>query len=164
MLREVNLPAAISSQLFLGAMPGRHQSFGTAEIEILDVGVHRVVCLAPLNEIRQKSPEYAHAIEHRSFSWVQEFFEIPDYGVPQDREAFWRLAETLAGRLRSGEKILIHCGAGIGRTGTLAVCILMALGVTRPEACKDITDAGAGPERRSQEDLVRWAAQRALQN
>jgi hypothetical protein len=57
-------------------------------------------------------------------------FAVADYGIPEDRETFWHLAQCLAAGLHSGERVLIHGGAGIGRTGTLAICVLLALGMT----------------------------------
>ena len=63
MFRAVDLPAGIAGQLFLHSMPGRDEPYITAEAEILEKGISRVVCLAPIDEIRHKSAEYARAIE-----------------------------------------------------------------------------------------------------
>jgi protein-tyrosine phosphatase len=53
---------------------------------------------------------------------------------------------------------LIHCGAGIGRTGTLAAGVLIVLGMDEPDALKNVDDAGSHPERRSQREVIRWIA------
>jgi len=70
----------------------------------------------------------------------------------------------MAQALRLGERVLIHCGAGIGRTGMLATCVLMHLGVSRCEATQAVTGAGAGPETIPQEGLVGWVADRLRLN
>jgi hypothetical protein len=33
--------------------------------------------------------------------------------VPEDRDAFWALANDVANRLQSGEAVLIHCAGGV---------------------------------------------------
>ena len=65
------------------------------------------------------------------------------------------------GGLSAGRRVLIHCGAGIGRTGTLAVCVLVALGQTRAEAEAVVRAAGSQPETPEQHALVGWWAGRA---
>jgi protein-tyrosine phosphatase len=92
--------------------------------------------------------------------WTQQLFGIPDYGVPHDATPFVNLAQGIAQALQLGERVLIHCGAGIGRTGTLAICVLMHLGVGRCEATEAVADAGAGPETMPQQGLVGWVADR----
>ncbi len=140
-------------------MPGRNESFGSIKEEIVGAGVNRVVCLAPLDEICQKSPDYKRAIDQGELPWVHEPFPVEDYQAPEDREGFLRLARRIAAHLQSGEKILIHCGAGHGRTGILAVCVLMALGMAETPARKNVCNAGSDPERPDQHEVIRWIAE-----
>lgn len=41
--------------------------------------------------------------------------------------------------LKSGESVIIHCSAGLHRTGLLAYCVLRSAGMTRNEALEVIT-------------------------
>ena len=51
---------------------------------------------------------------------------------------------------------MIHCGAGVGRTGTFAVCLIIALGASGAEAREAVGLAGSHPETGGQEDLIAW--------
>jgi protein-tyrosine phosphatase len=139
-------------------MPGRYNPLSTSISEIENKEIDIVVSLTSFEEIRQKSQEYANAINDRSLGFERMEFPIIDFGIPQDSIAFLDLARNLAGRLESGENLLIHCGAGIGRTGTLASSILLSLGKDLNESLKIIKNAGSNPETNEQMDLVRWVA------
>jgi protein-tyrosine phosphatase len=52
---------------------------------------------------------------------------IPDFGVP-DPEEFLPALRDLAGDLRRGAHIAVHCFAGIGRSPTLAAAVLVLAG------------------------------------
>ena len=57
--------------------------------------------------------------------------------------------------------MLAHCGAGIGRTGTLAASVLVFLGVPLDQALETVHAAGSYPERPEQLELVEWVARSA---
>jgi len=56
-------------------------------------------------------------------------FPVPDRGVPPPGAAFSELVSDLTAELRAGRGIGIHCRMGVGRSASLAVCVLAALGV-----------------------------------
>lgn len=162
MLREVDIPE-VSGRLFLSRMPGRYGSFAQESQEIVNRGIDTVVSLTPLDEVSKKSPAYAEAISTNALSWERKEFPIQDYGIPTEREAFLNLAWGIAKDLQAGKRTLIHCGAGVGRTGTLAVCVLMALGMEREAALDSVDAADAGPETAEQRELVRWVSETFLE-
>jgi atypical dual specificity phosphatase len=137
-------------------MPGRYEPFEEAWAEIKRYKITCVVCLTPMEEIRRKSPEYAYAIEADKVLWNQEMFPIPDYGIPENRHTFLDLVRSIAQRLREGEHVLVHCGAGYGRTGLLAICVLIALGLGKSEANRRIEEAGSRPETEAQREMIDW--------
>jgi len=158
-LRPVHLPPGIAGALVLRSMPGLGEDFSAATDEITRCRIGRVVCLAPADEVSRRSPAYAAAIAAGRVAWTHEPFAVADGGVPDDPEAFWALAQRLAVALRAGDRILIHCAAGIGRTGMLATCVLLALGVGAEPAGAAVRAAGSRPETRLQFELVRGLAE-----
>jgi protein-tyrosine phosphatase len=57
-------------------------------------------------------------------------FPIRDVNVPREAEAeeYRVLIATIIERLKRGETVVVHCRGGLGRTGTVAACVLVALG------------------------------------
>lgn len=158
MYRAVELPEAVAGRLYLGSMPGRYEAFEEAWSAIGRRRIARVICLVPPEELRDKSPRYARALDEGKTPWKHESFPVEDLEAPADREAFWTLARKAAGRLAAGETILVHCAAGIGRSGTFAVCVLLALGMGADAARTAVRRAGSGPQSTAQDEMVHWAA------
>jgi protein-tyrosine phosphatase len=155
MLREVQLDQ-LPGCLFLTGMPGRYNSFASDVQAILTGRIDTVLALASVDETRRKSPEYSEAILSGKLPFSRKEFSIPDYGVPADKSAYLRVVQEAAANLQAGKNILIHCGAGIGRTGTLAASILTAFGYSVTEALSRVEEAGSGPETPEQRDLIEW--------
>lgn len=89
MFRQVELPTGVEGRLYLHSMPGRYEPVEHAISEVQRLGIARIVSLAPIKEIRVKSPTYATAIEAGSLPCAQVIVPIPDYGVPETRMNSW---------------------------------------------------------------------------
>jgi protein-tyrosine phosphatase len=153
-LRQVVLPQEIPGALFLSSMPGRDGPMEQAIQDMRDLGIDRIVCLTPDDEIRMKSPDYAAALKRGVLPCSVQRFPIADFGVPDDRRAFLSLVRQLGDSLRRGERLLVHCSAGFGRCGTVATCAIVALGI-EPDAAREAVTRGGG---RPEHDLVHWLA------
>ncbi len=151
MFRHVRLPPEVRGTLYLHSMPGRHEPFDVARAAIVGSGIEQVVCLTPDEEIRERSPEYAAAIA-AGLPWRHVAVPVPDFGIPEDAESFRQVARSTAESLRRGANVLVHCAAGIGRTGTFAVAVLCQLGVALPHAHRLVREAGSS----SESDAQRW--------
>ena len=133
---------------------GKHVVGADPEAALERVGATAIVCLSERHEIEARYPAYVEWLRThggRRAVW----FPIPDLHAPAMPE-LKPFVEDLVRRLDAGEALLLHCGAGIGRAGTVAACILMALGVGRDEALRTVAAHRpmAGPEAGAQRDAV----------
>jgi protein-tyrosine phosphatase len=163
MFRRVNLPARIPGKLLLHSMPGRFEAIERVWHQLRIDAVSAIVCLNEKHELQIKSSQYAEALENGTVPCSVLPFQIREGGVPEDRDAFWILANDVANRLRSGEGVLIHCAGGVGRTAMLAVAVLLVLGEALNEAERMISRAGSTVETMPQIEMLSWCVSRSQQ-
>lgn len=158
-LREVSLPPTVEGKLFLSRMPGRESSFEGDLDTIRARSIEHIICLAEMEDVPE---DYRQALEKGRLAtfarWLH--FPIRDYGVPENREDLLLLARLTAELLQKGKAVLIHGGYGRGRTGMVAIMVLVALGLELPDAQERVREAGSFPQVSEQHQLVRWAAGR----
>ncbi|MFC3059998.1 protein-tyrosine phosphatase family protein [Paenirhodobacter populi] len=145
-LRRVSLPAGISGRLWLTEMPGRSTLLSDFLSVARELGITGVVCLVPPENITHSAPDYAAARSVGLEDMQLLDCPIPDYGLPPDTIAFQAFIGDLANRLRQGERLVIHCAAGVGRTGMAAVVLMRALGLSPADALATVWAAGSRPE------------------
>jgi protein tyrosine/serine phosphatase len=158
--RALELPAGVAGALYLSSMPGRYRPFDRDLREADELGVATVLCLNPRDEIEWKSPHSHAALNDGSHGWRVIEHPIEDFRAPGRNDAFVALIDDIAGHLRAGERLMLHCAGGIGRTGTVGSCILIALGLSPDEALATVRRARAWPENKAQTDFVHWFAAR----
>jgi protein-tyrosine phosphatase len=155
-LRPVALPAGVPGTLWLSSMPGRSGPWTVFETEARRAGLTLVVCLTPRDEVAELSPAYDAAVAQGGmpFRWLH--LPLPNFGVPQDQGEFRREIAGIADAVRGGEAVMLHCAAGLGRTGTAAACVLKALGASHADALERVRQAGSNPQNALQSGLVDW--------
>lgn len=137
---------------------GKHLVGPDVEAAIERVGADVVLCLSERHELEDRYPGYLAWLRTDDRAW---WFPIPDLGAPPVEEAA-ALAEELVGHLAGGRTVLAHCGAGIGRAGTVAAAALVVRGATADEAVAVVAASRplAGPEAGAQRAVLDALARR----
>lgn len=148
---QIPLPSACPGELWLC---GKHVIGVDVEATLAFTGANHVACLTQRHELLDRYPDYVSWLDSNQparATWAA----TPDLGTLSADESL-QLYRTLTNSVQAGAKLIVHCAAGIGRSGTVAVAILMLLGFEIGEA-EDIVAAHrpmAGPETGPQRDLL----------
>lgn len=156
-IRQVRLPE-VAGRLFLSDLPGRSSLFAEDLTLIQEHEISTVICLATPAELTTHSPGYMEASRDGIVPWRQLSLAMEDGQAPESLKAVLEMIEQAVGALRDNQNVLVHCLAGIGRTGTLAIGVLIGVGLSVLEASVRVADAEAGPESGAQEALIEQIA------
>jgi len=127
-----------------------------------ETGADLIVCLCERPELIDRYPAYVEWLELQSGPDGQAlWFPVPDLHAPS-LERVRPFLEQLSEHVQAGRSLLMHCGAGIGRTGTMAVALLMHMGIPHDDALSTVARARpmAGPEVGAQTQLLALLASR----
>ena len=95
--------------------------------------VHVLVCSLQDHELEQLNiPELVPQAEAHGMEVLR--LPIPDGGVLPGPDPVAQLVEKITRRARDGKNIVIHCAGGLGRTGTIAGCLLVQHGSTAADS------------------------------
>ncbi len=134
--------------------PGRHLDLEVRLRDDLDALVedHRAKLLVTLLERRELAQlgGLSRAARQVGLAWVH--FPIPDMGVPADLAATRGLVGRIVATLDRGENVVVHCWAGLGRTGTIAACCLVTRGVPPARAIELARAARRGAVQRPEQE------------
>jgi protein-tyrosine phosphatase len=135
---------------------GKHAVGPDVESLLARTGADTVVCLTERHELADRYPDYVswldqHAATGRRAVW----FPVHDLHAPEV-ERGRILVDDLVARVQAGHGLVVHCAAGIGRTGTTAVAMLIAMGDDPEHALAHVRAHRpmAGPEVGSQADFI----------
>ena len=145
---------AVPGRIWLAAMPGRLESWDGFLAQARAHSIARVVCLTPRHEIASLSPAYHAALAHAELPFTWQALPMRDLGLADQAQVFRDGIDAVAQAVRAGDAVLLHCAAGIGRTGTAAACLLKRLGVPTAVAVQRVRDAGSSPESALQSGLI----------
>jgi protein-tyrosine phosphatase/nicotinamidase-related amidase len=119
----------------LTILPGRRDRGRDAEADVAHLVAERVtdvLCLLPDGELA------AYGVSdllgrYRGAGLGVRQAPIADQSIPTLAEAT-SVVDWLRSRLRAGGRVVIHCAAGLGRSGTIAACLLRAEGASADDA------------------------------
>ena len=116
-------------------------------------GCQRIVTIQGRNEA---PGQIERAAREAGVAWT--WVPVGHGGFPEDEadRLMRRGLQELAAAVETGESVLVHCSAGIHRTGMLVFALLRWLGVPEPEALERL--AAMRPETREgvREEHLAW--------
>ncbi|MEQ8547009.1 MAG: dual specificity protein phosphatase family protein [Cyclobacteriaceae bacterium] len=101
--------------------------YGDWEEDIEHLKKHNITHIVSLTE----RPLVEEGLTAEGFEF--EHFPIRDMNIPMPRNAF-ELISKMVENVNNGKKYLIHCKGGVGRTGMIGACYLVAKGLPADEA------------------------------
>ncbi len=151
-IHEIPLPPPTRGRLWLC---GKHAIGPDPEGLMASVGADTVVCLNEEHELADRYPDYVVWLRTQPPERVV-WCPIPDLDAPEF-DGFVPVLTDLVDRVAAGDRLIVHCGAGIGRAGTTAVAVLVSLAVPLDVALARVRRhrPAAGPEVGPQLELVR---------
>ncbi len=119
-----------------------------------------IVAFTELSELETEYPGYVEWLGHHD-GGAALWFPVPDFHAPSFDDAV-PMVRTIIEHLNADRGLVLHCAGGIGRAPTIAVCVLVALGMSAQEALAHVAAhrPNAGPEVEAQHQLVRAFAER----
>ena len=143
---QVPLPAGVDGELWLCGKRAIAGRYGEGRWDA-------VVCLVERHEILGHHPEYVQWLETAGDGAI--WAPVHDLHAPP-LPTMQTITDRIVALLRAGARVVVHCAAGFGRSGTTAVCVLITLGLDADAALAAVAAArpGAGPEVGAQRDLV----------
>lgn len=123
-----NFSYLIEGRIAGSAYPGYGEMLGQALARLQSLGIGAILSLT------EEAPEQAML---REFGFQHLHLPIPDFTAPKLPQID-RAMEFLAEHTREGRQALVHCTAGMGRTGTLLACYLVHSGLDPAEAIDQV--------------------------
>ncbi|MBM3792887.1 MAG: tyrosine protein phosphatase [Acidobacteria bacterium] len=105
---------------------------------------------AELNLVAEADQVRAHAMQFLRFP-------IRDRDVPDAVAPFTDALDRLEAQLVAGRNVVLHCRQGAGRTGMVAVCLLVRQGFSPEDAVRIVSEARGVPVPET-ERQSRWIA------
>lgn len=140
----------------VGSMGGKtHRRDLHADLQaIKEQGADILVNLMELDEMgRWQMQDYWQ--EAQKVGLETRHFPIRDVDIPADRAAFHAFVCGLIAELDAGKRVVVHCLGGLGRSGTLAACLLIERGMDDEAATKRVRHSRPGAiETKAQENFI----------
>jgi protein-tyrosine phosphatase len=145
------------NRIALSPLPGRKDHKRNLEQDLEQLrqeNISNVMCLITKDELEHYGVK--NLIQKFESAGMQVYhFPILDMGIPTKQETKTAI-NWLYGKVSLGEKGLIHCVGGLGRSGTIAACYLKTLGLSAEEAIKIVRKSRSqhAIENKAQEDFI----------
>lgn len=147
--RKVDLPQTlkdIEGSLMIYHLPGRFGQTASRFIrKAQKAGVQVIAALHTDQEGMREGRHYQQVLN--LFSDIGGIpvhrFPIEDFTLPTNDELFLEYVDSIAEKMKQGNKVLLHCFGGWERSGMVARSILLRLGGEYDAVDKAVSDAGS---------------------
>jgi len=143
----------VQGNLAIMAAPRLEDQFEATMLGWKDEGVEVIVSLLEEAELPNLTEAESVICDEIGVEFIS--FPIRDKTVPDAIAPVAAIARRLAEKILSGRSVAIHCRAGIGRSTTLAACVLIVLGIDGDIAL-DMIAAARGLEVPETEAQRQW--------
>ena len=126
-----------SALLGISRLPGLEGNFLGDIEKIFNWKPATIISLTEKKEMEDLgASDFISLIEKEKIPWLH--FPIKDFGtVDQQREFLWEpISKNMLQKVNNGDRILIHCRGGCGRSGMIVLRIMIEFGEDPEEALK----------------------------
>ncbi len=114
-------------ELAITPMPGRTRHYYTDWLRLMEWRPSLVISMTSQAELDRKgSGSLGSDLANAGIGWLH--LPVPDFGVPGD-DLDWPIVRDQAlGALGQGNRVLVHCFGGCGRSGMMCLRLMIAAG------------------------------------
>ena len=134
-LNNIPLNPLTKGQLWISHCPGKtglKDKLIQAETDLFELKKIKIDIVVSLLEQKELETLRVSTLFEliKKHDFIHYYFPIEDKSVPKNKIQLHRLLDNLCDEIHINKKILIHCNAGLGRSGLIAALICKKLGVS----------------------------------
>mgnify|MGYP005694242495 FL=1 len=134
-LSNIPLKPLTKGQLWISHYPGKigmENKIIQAEMDLFELKKKKIDIVVTLLEKKELKPLNVSTLFEviKKHKFIHYYFPIKDKSVPKKNVELNRLLNDLSFKIRQNKKILLHCNAGLGRSGLIAALLCKKLGIS----------------------------------
>ena len=134
-LDNIPLSPLTKGQLWISHYPGKRgikNKILQAEKDLLELKKRKIDVVASILERKELAALQVENLFElmKKHKFIHYYFPIKDKSVPKNKVELNRFLNELCTEIHKNKKVLLHCNAGLGRSGLIAALICKRLGIS----------------------------------